>query len=310
MHARRLLVGLVVLLLPSAGPAAAQQFQIRGTAPEVVATGHAVFQALESAPLESISTVKNAPFSAEAVTEFTQTLGDGNRIERRYVSSIARDSRGRTRREEEIALIGPLGATGPAPRLVTILDPDGGVSYTLDESTRVAYRNRIAAGKLAHMSDMLAAAPGARAAVAGGRGVIALPPTAVAEAGKVIVRLADPAAAVRVEALGTRAIEGVTAEGTRTTSTIPVGAIGNIMPIEVVSERWFSPELQMAVLIARRDPRAGETVYRLTNIVRGEPADALFAVPPDYELREGALGTALKKLEIFRGAPRKPPAAK
>jgi hypothetical protein len=307
MSAYRFAVPFVFLLLPSAS-ATAQTFQIRAAQTAVVeAAAPAVgFRVLESAPLDSISVAKNAPFSADAVTEFTQILGDGNRIERRYVSSIARDSRGRTRREEEIALVGPLGATGPAPRLVTILDPDAGVSYTLDESTRVAYRNSIMQGKIAVMANRLdAAASAAKAAVAGRGGGVALAPLAVAAAGKVVTRPVDPAASVTMESLGTRSIEGVKAEGSRTTSTIPAGAIGNLLPIEVVSERWYSPELQAAVLIARRDPRAGETIYRLANIVRSEPADALFAVPPDYELRDGALGKELKKLELFRAAPKK-----
>lgn len=93
-----------------------------------------------------------------------------------------------------------------------------------------------------------------------------------ATAAALVARPAVAAGAVHVEKLGTRMIEGVRAEGTRPTSTIPAGAIGNLMPIEVTSERWFSPELQMAVLITRRDPRAGATVYRLTNIVRRRTA--------------------------------------
>src|SRR5687768_1517271 len=105
------------------------------------------FKVTESAPLE-VTPVKNASFLAEAVTEFTQILGDGNRIEHRYVSSIARDSRGRTRREEQIALLGPLASAGTAPQLVTILDPDSGVTYTLDEAQQVAFRNRAATGAL------------------------------------------------------------------------------------------------------------------------------------------------------------------
>ena len=87
-----------------------------------------------------------------------------------------------------------------------------------------------------------------------------------------------------VEPLGTRQIEGVSAEGTRMTTTIPAGQIGNLNPINVVSERWFSKELQMAVLITRRDPRSGDTVYRLTNIVRTEPPPDLFTVPSDYRI--------------------------
>src|SRR4030095_11659065 len=99
---------------------------------------------IESVPLESVTSVPNAPFSADAETEFTQVLGDGNRIERRYSSMMARDSQGRTRREEELALVGPLPVAGPSPRLVTIVDPVAGQSYTLDDKQRVAYRNPIA----------------------------------------------------------------------------------------------------------------------------------------------------------------------
>lgn len=254
---------------------------------------------LEAAPLEVLSTVKDAPFSAQAVTEFTQVLGDGNRIERRYVSSIARDSRGRTRREEEIALIGPLGATGPAPQLVTIVDPEQGVTYTLDDTTRVAYRNAAVAGRAAELIQQIEAGGvvmAARPAAQAGRGA-GMPAGATAA---FIGQPAVEAGSVRSEKLGTRTIEGVRAEGTRTTSTIPAGAIGNLLPIEVTSERWFSPELQLAVLITRRDPRAGETVYRLTNIVRGEQPEALFTLPADYDVRDGALAGTFRRLEMIR----------
>ena len=53
-----------------------------------------------------------------------------------------------------------------------------------------------------------------------------------------------------------------------------------------MTERWFSDELAMAVRITRSDPRSGETVYRLTNIVRAEPPPDLFTVPPDYKIIE------------------------
>src|SRR5687767_1503157 len=233
------------------------------------------FKVTESAPLE-VTPVKNASFLAEAVTEFTQILGDGNRIEHRYVSSIARDSRGRTRREEQIALLGPLASAGTAPRLVTILDPDSGVTYTLDEDQQIAFRNRAAAGAVTAKIVELDKYLQARVATKGVRQA----PEAV-----------DPAASKAVtESLGTKPMEGgVSAQGTRTTTTIPAGAIGNVLPIDIVSERWFSPELQMPVLIRRSDPRSGETIYRLTNIIRAEPPDALFTVPAGYDIRDGKL---------------------
>jgi hypothetical protein len=42
------------------------------------------------------------------------------------------------------------------------------------------------------------------------------------------------------------------------------------------------------VLTRSHDPRSGETVYRLTNINRSEPARALFEVPADYTVRDGS----------------------
>jgi hypothetical protein len=79
----------------------------------------------------------------------------------------------------------------------------------------------------------------------------------------------------------------VDADGTRTTITIPAGEIGNERAIEIVSERWYSPELQLVVMTRHSDPRTGETVYRLTNINRTEPVKSLFEVPSDYTIKEG-----------------------
>ncbi len=89
------------------------------------------------------------------------------------------------------------------------------------------------------------------------------------------------------EQLGKQNIEGVEAEGTRTTVTIPAGEIGNERAIEIVSERWYSPELQLVVMTRHSDPRSGETTYKLTNINRAEPAKSLFEVPSDYTIKEG-----------------------
>ena len=86
----------------------------------------------------------------------------------------------------------------------------------------------------------------------------------------------------KTEALGKQVIDGVQAEGTRTTITIPAGEIGNERDIDIVNERWYSPELQTVVMSKHTDPRMGETVYRLTNIRRGDPLPALFQIPADY----------------------------
>jgi hypothetical protein len=91
----------------------------------------------------------------------------------------------------------------------------------------------------------------------------------------------------RTEQLGTQTVEGIDAEGIRYIYTIPAGAIGNERPIEIVRERWYSPELQMVILMKHADPRYGESIQRLTNIDRSEPDALLFQVPDGYEVKEG-----------------------
>jgi hypothetical protein len=252
--------------------------------------GAAVFhvggtEILNVEPMENVPGIAGAPFTADATTEFTQMLSDGNRIERRFSTSLARDGKGRTRSEQEVAMLGPLvvlqngkgmswtagqpAATtqGEPPRFTVITDPVEGVTYTLDERAKEARRSP-------KKFEMM--------------GSVELKVQSI-ELKKVADRLemarhGAAANASTVESLGTRQIEGVSAEGTRITSTIPAGQIGNLNPINMVTERWFSKELQMAVLITRRDPRSGETVYRLTNIVRVEPPPDLFTVPSDYRV--------------------------
>ena len=85
--------------------------------------------------------------------------------------------------------------------------------------------------------------------------------------------------------LGSREFDGVRADGKRTTWTIPAGRIGNKLPIEIVSERWQSPELNVVVLTRHADPRSGERIYRLENIKREEPSAELFKVPADFALK-------------------------
>jgi hypothetical protein len=72
----------------------------------------------------------------------------------------------------------------------------------------------------------------------------------------------------------------------RTTFTIPAGAQGNDQPIQVISETWYSSELRLSMLYTLHDPRQGETVHRITNLVRDEPPAELFQVPPDYTIEE------------------------
>src|SRR5690348_17097723 len=82
--------------------------------------------------------VTGAPYSAQAVTQFNQTLADGNRIQKTNTASVARDSQGRTRTERSVAGIGPLTASGNGLKAVFINDPVAATSYILDAANHTA----------------------------------------------------------------------------------------------------------------------------------------------------------------------------
>ena len=233
--------------------------------------------------------VTGAPYSAEAVTDVVQALADGNRIVKQSKAQISRDSRGRTRREQGLAMLGPLVHDSNGSRHVQISDPQAKTTIMLDLENRIAHTmpmpNFRFAGKMAAGGAVAAAEAGSVT------WTMPVPPPGAEGAGvrmfsarKMITgELAgDPV----VEQLGAQFMEGVSAEGTRTTVTIPAGQIGNEQPIAIVSERWFSPDLKVLVMSRQSDPRFGETTYRLTNISRSEPAPDLFEIPSDFKVVE------------------------
>jgi hypothetical protein len=263
--------------------------------------------------------VKGAPYSATATTETTQTLSDGNQIIRKNESKLYRDSEGRTRIEQTLETIGKWTAGGEAQQSIFINDPVDGVSYSLDPHTRTAHKTiypfkKVAAeqqDKVFTLNDKVvtqaefeeAMAEKKRRALAGQLEKPRIEIPNDPDLNKKLDMLHQgkmDAGRKKSESLGTQTIEGVTAEGARTTLTIPAGEIGNTLPIEIVDETWYSPELQITVMTRHRDPRSGETTYRLTNLSRSEPDRSLFEIPADYTVAEGKMPA---KLPIKRKPP-------
>jgi hypothetical protein len=243
------------------------------------------------------------PYTADAVTEFVQVLGDGNRIVRRSSARLYRDGEGRTRRED----LTESGALSDQNSVV-ITDPVNGNSFVLDAGTKTAFKApamfaRFQAGPAGvggtydvsiKMPRVSAAGAGdgeaKRKAEAEARFTVTQEKSggvstfSFAEGGTWVA--AGGRGETTKENLGSQVIEGVIANGTRGTTVIPAGAIGNEQAITIVSEQWFSPDLEMLVLTKHSDPRVGETTYRLTNVARTEPDRSLFQVPPDYTVKE------------------------
>jgi hypothetical protein len=203
-------------------------------------------------------TVTGSPFSAVVTSERVQKLMDGNTIDNKTTGNITRDGSGRTRRDITLPSIGLLAASGQPKQIVSISDPVTQTNYILDVS-----------GKTYHK---FSSAPGAKSS---------------GWASKFLDLPSGESGQTTTESLGVKTIEGVTAEGTRLTRTIPAGVAGNTNPILITTERWYSPDLQLTVLQTRSDPRFGTSTFQLTNIVRSEPDPTVFAVPPDYTLQKG-----------------------
>lgn len=91
-----------------------------------------------------------------------------------------------------------------------------------------------------------------------------------------------PRGAGSVSPLPAKDVEGVRANGQRSTWVIEAGKVGNDKPIQITREVWTSPELMVTLASRDFDPRTGEVNYRLRNIKRGEPDPALLRVPADY----------------------------
>jgi hypothetical protein len=255
--------------------------------------------------------IKGAPYSAEAVTEFTQVLGDGNRIQRKSTAMLYRDSEGRTRREQVITSQDAAGADTTGARTIFINDPAAQVSYVVLPADKVVRKLQTSvhvegvSGGEPDESDVLfnVQVPPHGDSMAGpGKKIMVFHSESSSPGDKLIhtdeevnVKRGIPLGDMKKESLGTQTIEGVAAEGTKISHTIPAGKVGNDLPITVVTETWFSKELGTVVLSKTTDPRMGDTVYRLTNLSRNEPARSLFEIPADYQVEEGKREIMIKK---------------
>jgi hypothetical protein len=228
--------------------------------------------------------VTGAPFTATAVGESNRTLADGTKISHKVQSTVYRDAQGRVRKETTLPAIGPLAASDSPKSLVFIHDPVAGTGYMLDVNKKIAHKLPSHPQESADANT--ADSDGARKGWAGHAG------------GANLVK----------ESLGSQTINGVLAEGTRYTRTIPAGRVGNDKPVTIVNEEWYSPELQLIVQSKRSDPFVGESTYNVTNIQRTAPNAALFAVPSDYTVKDAPAHLGKRGLRRKGDAPPPPPA--
>jgi hypothetical protein len=220
--------------------------QNTGTAFQYVVTSDSTPRLVTSKP------ITGRPLTASEEHHTLQVLSDGTRIEKKSTDKLYRDAQGRTRteRQDGTVLINDVvsGATVEINKGRT-MTRSSDVAYTITRGTDKQKLQGEAIANLTAIADKLKAEAAAQRAQQ-----------------------------TNTEHLGIQTINGVLAEGTRTTTTIPVGEIGNDRPIKMVVERWYSTDLQMLVRSSNKDPRFGETTYDLTNIQQGQPDATLFQI--------------------------------
>jgi hypothetical protein len=200
--------------------------------------------------------VRGAPYSADINNETTRTLPDGNIIRQASSGRVYRDSEGRTRQEPSLQTLSLAARGAKVPQLAFIFDPVASVSYALNLMNHTATRTAWVSAPAEALANPL-----------------------------IRPQLRNQGTNKR-ESLGMQVFSGLVANVTRNTLTIPAGQIGNAQPISVVTERWFSPDLQVVLYSKRTDPREGEAIYQLSNINRSEPPASLFMAPADFQISD------------------------
>ncbi|MGA2888008.1 MAG: hypothetical protein ABSE51_08140 [Terracidiphilus sp.] len=197
--------------------------------------------------------IPGKPFSAKTSTEWTRTLADGSKLTSRLEANLARDSQGRIYRERHSFV--PANSDRQAPLYeIHLYDP---VTRT---QTLCTIRKMECVVSDYSPITFFETRPGG----------------AYANGTRSLLR----------ENLGSDTIEGQSVIGTRETTTINPGVLGNEQPLISTREFWYSEELQTNLAVTRNNPQEGKQVIRLSNISRSEPDPHIFDIPVGYTARD------------------------
>lgn len=197
----------------------------------------------------SIPPMANAPFRATVTLEFTRHLADGSTTTIQNHRLVVRDSQGNIYQERRMLV--PPGQE-PQIRSIEISSPVTHTIYSCDPGlTRCELWNY----NMEFRDPML--------------------PTKAATDARPNLNRVD---------LGSSTMEGLEVVGTRETTTIPPGAVGNTAPLEKTKELWYSPRLGLNLRVVRLDPLQGDQTLGVSNIDLAEPDRQLFVLPPNCKI--------------------------
>jgi hypothetical protein len=199
-----------------------------------------------------IPSLSNAPFTATVNTEWIRQLPDGSTITLKNHRAIARDAAGRIFQERR-ALVPDDGKAQSGVTQIEISDPVTHELYICMPHGRTCQVEVFSPPEYSPNT-----APGKPHMVQG-------------------------SSSESVD-LGKQSIGGLETAGTRETTVIPAGTIGNNSPIVSKREFWFSPQLGVNLISRLQHPLSGTQNFEVSDITLGEPDDKLFEVPSGFKI--------------------------
>jgi hypothetical protein len=197
--------------------------------------------------------VAGKPFTAKDSIEWTIKLEDGSTVATHLIASMARDSQGRIYRERR-NFVPANSNQEPVLTEFVLYDPGA--------------RTRTACVIATRQCTITQYHPLTRFEVQ--------PPGPFAGGTRTLER----------QDLGTNVIDDLNVTGTRETTTIGAGVLGNEKPMATTREFWYSPDLETNLAVTREDPREGTQYIHLIDLSRAEPDPAIFEVPAGYVTRD------------------------
>ncbi len=206
--------------------------------------GH-VIERLQSV---SITAKPGAPFRAIVVTDWTRTLADGTRFTIKNRRTVARDSTGRIFQERRY------------------LSSDGDVNQT--QISQLEYFDPA-------RKEMTSCVPTRKLCTVQSWNM----PENMLETCRPVTR---PQLTVTCDNLGTSQIDNIQTVGSRQITSVTGGPLGLKEPEPTIKEFWFSPRLDLDLIVKRFEPRGGAQNFIFQNIDLDEPDPRLFVPPQDY----------------------------
>ncbi len=248
-------ISIAGILLLIGLPCMAQAPQTQQPRPRPAAQDGGVREVLESIVIPPIP---NAPFTATLDTEATKYAADGGTMTFVNERHIARDGQGRIY-EERWLLVPKNSNVKSTMNWIQIADPKQRTLYNCGPQKQIC-------DLLVYdpASDLAAAAPrkGTSRTLAHGDGNVAW------------------------EDLGNRNIAGIDTVGTRETTTMNAGTMGNDQPLTSMREYWHSDQLGINLLSIRSSPFFGKQTFTITEITAAEPDAQMFELPAGFTVHD------------------------